>query len=784
MEYRKLLSVQTTRSGCPRRADSIKTLRMSDENDPILTQLNPEQKQAVLYGEGPLVIFAGAGSGKTRVLTHRIAHLVARRDVDPKRILAVTFTNKAAAEMKERVQRLMPGVGENVWVSTFHSACVKILRRDADKIGLKRDFSIYDDADQRTLVRDILKRAEIDEKILDHRAVLELLDKAKNDLTDPLDFAKDMKAQRQAAFEMTVKAYTDNLRRNNALDFGDLIVMAVRLLEADEQVRAQYQWCFLHILVDEFQDTNHAQSRLLELMLGQHKNLCVVGDDDQSIYRWRGARIENILDFESRFPGAQKVILGRNYRSSARILETAEAVIAHNRGREPKQLIAEKQAGRKVRAYRADDEYDEAQYVAAQIGHLRRKEGLNPTEIAIFYRVNALSRVFEEELLTRGFPYVVVGGMRFYERKEVKDILAYLRLTVNPADSVAAKRIVNVPARKIGKSTVGKIDGFAAHHRLSFLDAARRMVDEGALTKAAAKALSGFLSLVGNITAAAKELAPPKALAHIIERTGYKEMLGADQSVEGQTRKENVGELYEAVAQFHDRRPNDSLADYLESVSLLQDSDQLDAYSEGVRLMTLHNAKGLEFKAVFIVGMEDGLLPHARALRDNPAFIEEERRLCYVGVTRAEDFLSLSCAARRRTYGGRPTYAPPSRFLGEIPEEMLDVHGFGFGYAIRDAMAKSTPSPELSFGRGTVTMPMSALRQTNIAAGDSVCEYDDPSEGDELRTGMRVMHDKFGRGKIMGMIGYGERAKAVVHFDSVGVKTLMLKAANLKIISG
>jgi ATP-dependent DNA helicase UvrD/PcrA len=756
---------------------------MDDSNDPILKDLNPEQRQAVLHGEGPLVIFAGAGSGKTRVLTHRIAHLVARRGADPNRILAVTFTNKAAGEMKERVERLMPGIGENVWVSTFHSACVRFLRRDADKIDLRRDFSIYDTGDQRTLVKDILKKAMVDEKILDYRAVLQLMDQAKNDLSDPLGLAEGMKPERRAAYEMAVKNYVDNMRRNNALDFGDLMVFAVRLLEADEQVRAQYQWRFQHILVDEFQDTNCAQSRLLELLLGDHRNLCVVGDDDQSIYRWRGARIENILDFETRHPGAQKVILGRNYRSSANILGAAEALISHNVGREPKRLVAEKEAGRKVRVYRADDEYDEAQHVSAQIGDLRRRVGLALSDIAIFYRVNALSRVFEEELMSRGFPYVVLGGMRFYERKEVKDILAYMRLTVNPDDSVAAKRIINFPVRKIGKTTIGKIDAFAMSRKLSFLVAARLMVEEGALTKAALKAVSGFLNIIDDITAAAKEDAPPEALAHIIKRTGYKDMLEADQSVDGQTRKENIGELYEAVAQFSERRPNDGLADYLESVSLMQDADALDARGDGVRLMTLHNAKGLEFPAAFIVGMEDGLLPHARSLRENPAFVEEERRLCYVGITRAGDYLTMSCAARRRTYGGQPSYAPPSRFLAEIPEDMLDVQGFGFGYAIADAMTKTTRSPQLSFTRDKTPAPPPTA-QSIISEGDSVCEYDESPDVRTFHTGAHVMHDQFGQGKIMGMLGYGKKAKAIVHFHSVGVKTLLLGAAKLRVISG
>ncbi|MCB1152495.1 MAG: UvrD-helicase domain-containing protein [Deltaproteobacteria bacterium] len=805
---------------------------MSEQvQDPILRDLNPEQKQAVLHDAGPLLIFAGAGSGKTRVLTRRIAYLVARRGVDPYRILAVTFTNKAAAEMRERISGMLPGVGEKVWVSTFHSSCARILRMDGDKIGFDRSFTIYDEADQRALVKELLRRAQIDPTVLDPRRVLSVFDEAKNNLTNPADLASDhFTGPARDRFLRIAEMYTKELKANNAMDFGDLIVNTVELLRTDSEVREAYRRRFEYILVDEFQDTNAAQYTLLDLLLGSHRNLCVVGDDDQSIYRWRGANIENILGFADQFPEATKIILGRNYRSSSNILAVADALIRRNTGREIKNLQTSNDPGRPVRLFRADDEYDEARYVADQIRDLVERLGIPPGDIAVFYRINALSRVFEEELMRRGTPFVVVGGTRFYSRKEIKDVLAYWRVIANPADSVSAKRIINTPSRKIGKTTVERIDDFAAEQGLPFLVAARRMVKTEELPAAATKAVAGFIEIVDELTADSLRSSLPDLLEKTLQRTGYRKMLNEDKSVEALSRKENLGELAEAVAQYTKRSPDAVLADYLEAVTLTEQADEAADVDNSVRLMTLHNAKGLEFPAVFMVGMEEAVLPHSRSISSGlTAEIEEERRLAYVGITRAKRYLTLTCAARRRSYSGLPTYARPSRFLDEIPEDMLDIQGFAanpfgsplgaeepggtvyefdqprgrnFGSGSRsfDRPRPSTPRPSYASNEQATRVarrrPGDSSRPTGfVPAGEKVLDYGAPAKktatpsasgagkgGGALRVGQKVLHAKFGNGEVLSVVGQGPKAKVMVRFGSVGVKTMFLQYANLETV--
>ncbi len=552
----------------------------------------------------------------------------------------------------------------------------------------------------------------------------------------------------------------------------------VELLETVPEVRDHYRTRFLHILVDEFQDTNTAQNRLLELLLDKHKNLCVVGDDDQSIYAWRGAKIENILGFQRVFPKAAKVVLGRNYRSTSNILAVADAVIRHNRSRVKKDLKTDNEAGRKVHLFRADDEYDEARFVADRIRELFLKQGVRRSGIAVFYRINALSRVFEEELLRRGLPFVVVGGTRFYDRKEIKDVLAYLRLAVNPTDDVSAKRIVNVPPRKIGKVTVEKISALAQSQALSFLQAAGRIIEENTLAAGAKTAVAGFLKIVEEIVRETESLQPPQALEQAMERSGYLGMLAEDRTVEGLSRKENLGELVEAVSQFHDRNPEATLADFLEQVSLTQDADLVRDEEDCVRLMTLHNAKGLEFPAVFMVGVEEAILPPERSVNDGESGVEEERRLCYVGITRSRQFLTLSCAARRRSFSGSSSWTRPSRFLDEIPEDLVEPQGYFFPKRGPGKKAGAAASARSIRGRRRAERPV------EVPAGEVFYDYSESQLEDGaggLFPGRNVMHPKFGAGKILAASGTGDRAKVTVRFASVGVKTMLLQYANLEL---
>ena len=746
---------------------------MIDESG-ILSNLNPEQAAAVTHGEGPLLVLAGAGSGKTRVLTHRIAYLLAERGVHPHEILAVTFTNKAAAEMAERVRDLVGPRGDGIWVSTFHSACVRILRRDADRIGYPRHFVIYDDADQQSLIKRLIKDRGLTDKDVSPRWLSYHLDQMKNGLERPEDYARAIPDAQRERFVALQSAYAAAMRESGAVDFGDLIALACRLLESEADVRDYYRDRFRHILVDEFQDTNRAQYVLLRWLLGGHNNLLVVGDDDQSIYSWRGARIANILGFESDFENVRKVLLERNYRSTGVILDAAWSVVSHNAGRQPKRLFTDNPRGEPVVYYRADDEYDEARFVVDRVRALHRSGALRRmADVAVFYRTNAQSRVVEDELRGAKLPYMVVGGTRFYDRKEIKDALAYLRILVNPADSVSLLRIVNVPARGIGNATVDKAARLAQQLGVPVLAAIEKAVDgevESGFAKTASRRLAEFVRIVRDLRKLVDTAKPSELLAAALDRSGYLDWMQADDSVEGETRRENLQELQNALIQFERKSPDDGLPAFLEQVALISDPDQYDDRADVVSLMTLHCAKGLEFPVVFLIGMEQNLFPHARS-RDSDAEFEEERRLCYVGFTRAKSRLFLT-NARRRNQFGTPLWNAESPFIDDIPGDLLDVQEGGPPRAsnpalpwIRRAAAKKKPAAE-------------QLDQS--PTGDDFAQadptWDEPVWTDdaalEWPVHCRVVDDRFGEGTVLESDGSGENVSVTVQFDRGGVRTI------------
>ncbi|HEY5154426.1 MAG TPA: UvrD-helicase domain-containing protein, partial [Acidimicrobiales bacterium] len=629
-----------------------------DTADELLAGLNPVQSEAVTHDEGPLLIIAGAGSGKTRVLTHRIAFLIRERGVSPFEILAITFTNKAADEMKHRVAALVGPVAEKMWVSTFHAACVRILRRDGKLLGYPSSFTIYDQADAVRLTGYVIRDLNLDAKRFPSRSVHAAISSAKNEGLDVEAYA----ARAGVIFERKLadiyREYQARLERAGAMDFDDLLGNAVRLLRDHPDVLAHYRQRFRHVLVDEYQDTNHVQNELVMLLAGEHRNVCIVGDADQSIYRFRSADIRNILEFENAFPDATMIVLEQNYRSSQTILDAANAVIANNLSRKPKELWTEQGHGQAIVRYHADDEGDESQWVAHQISHLH-DGGARWGDAAIFYRTNAQSRVMEDQLMRSGIPYKVIGGTRFYDRREVKDALAYVKAVVNPQDEVSIKRVLNVPKRGVGDSTVGRLDAWANSHGVAFVEALRR-AEEAGVTGRAVKGIATFLTLLDTVAAAhADGAGPGELLESILERSGYVAELEAEHSVEAEGRIENLAELVGAARDF------ESVDTFLEQVSLVADTDELDDDDSQVLLMTMHSAKGLEFPAVFIIGMEDGVFPHLRSIGE-PEELEEERRLAYVGITRARERLYLSHAWSRTLYGSTQ-YNPPSRFLDEIP---------------------------------------------------------------------------------------------------------------------
>ncbi len=718
----------------------------------LLSSLNPMQQQAVLHDEGPLLILAGAGSGKTRTLTHRVAYLIGHRNVPAWRILAVTFTNKAAGELKERLQKLL-GDGEPPWVSTFHSTCVRILRREIEVLGYTRDFVIYDDQDQEKLIKDCMRELDVAEQVLTPRGAATLIDSAKNRGITPEQFDRNDIWHERAA--KVYDLYERKMRKANALDFGDLLCVTVRLFEERQDILDRYRERFRHVLVDEYQDTNRVQYRLTNLLASHYQNLCVVGDEDQSIYKWRGAEISNILDFERDYPGAMVIRLEQNYRSTGNILDAAGAVVAQNARRKGKRLWTENPRGDKILAARLEDDLDESRYVVSEIGRLHRS-GTPLRDMAIFYRANAQSRTFEETLVRQQLPYTIVGGVRFFARAEVKDILAYLRVLVNPSDTIAAKRIINVPARGIGSTTIERISALEPETG-SFLAACRAAVARDDVLKSAAfEKVSAFLAMIDSFAEAKATTPFPQLTARIIDESGYVAMLREDPSEQAQDRLSNLEELVKGMQEYE--ASNATLNEYLEQVALVSDLDNYDNQADRVTLMTLHSAKGLEYPVVFMTAMEEGLFPHSRSV-DSDEDVEEERRLCYVGMTRAREKLYLTYARRRRGFGEYQSN-DRSRFLDEIPPELLIEIG----------------QPERRWQRAVQqTQSLPAAQRPPAPSGVHV-EYDDG----ELRVGAKVRHAQFGVGKVERLEGSGDNIKATVHFGNVGRKKLMLKFAGLQ----
>jgi DNA helicase-2/ATP-dependent DNA helicase PcrA len=734
----------------------------SHDPNALLEGLNPQQLAAVVHEGSPLLIVAGAGSGKTRVLTHRVAYLLAARNVQPGQILAITFTNKAAGEMKERVAALVGSRAKAMWVSTFHSACVRILRREAKHAGLSSTFSIYDQADSQRLMTLVCRDLDLDPKRYNPRSFSAQVSNLKNDLVDEETFA----ARAETHIEKTVaEAYTlyqRRLREANAADFDDLIMTTVHLLQAFPDVAEHYRRRFRHVLVDEYQDTNHAQYMLIRELTGAAAEddplppaeLCVVGDADQSIYAFRGATIRNILAFEEDYTNARTILLEQNYRSTQRILSAANAVIARNTGRKPKNLWSDAGDGADVVGYVADNEHDEASFVASEVDRLSDEAGVQPMQVAVFYRTNAQSRVFEEVFIRVGLPYKVVGGVRFYERREVRDALAYLRVLANPEDTVSLRRIINVPKRGIGDRAEACLEALAQRERVTFADALRRCEDAYGLATRSLAAVQGFRQLMDDLRVLVEAgTGPATVLEAVLERTGYLAELNRSADPQDETRLENLQELVAVAREFEEASEGGSLTDFLEQVALVADADQIpdpDSESGGVvTLMTLHTAKGLEFPVVFLTGLEDGIFPHMRSLGD-PAELEEERRLAYVGITRAQERLYLSRASVRSAWGA-PQFNPPSRFLDEVPAELIDWRRLA-------STVTSTPA-----------MAALAARPDARSPGNRVIVH--------LEPGDRVTHDTFGMGTVVSVEGVGDKAVASVDFRSEGVKRLLLRYA-------
>ncbi|WP_303721882.1 ATP-dependent helicase [Malonomonas rubra] len=743
----------------------------------LLAGLNEPQKQAVLYDGGPLLLLAGAGSGKTRALTHRVAYLIRERGVPAWRIMAVTFTNKAAAEMRERLNVLLDD-GESPWVATFHSSCVRILRQEIQHLGFSRDFTIYDDQDQLSLLRDLLKEMGIPEKKLKPRAAASYIDSAKNRGLQPEQLLEVNPVERQLAEFYAL--YQRRMQAANAVDFGDLLLLTVRLFEQFPDVRRHWQERFEHLLIDEFQDTNRVQYRLVQLLVSPEANLCVVGDDDQSIYRWRGAEVGNILGFDHDFPNAAVIRLEQNYRSTQSIIKAAGAVVGNNRDRRDKQLWTENPMGEPLHIEASPDDLEEARFVADEICRLQC-EGFSLRNIAVFYRTNAQSRALEEALRGCRIPYVMFGGVKFYARMEIKDVLSYLRLLVNPADSLAAKRIINVPARGIGNTTVQKIVAFEQEAG-GFLSACHLAIDNGTLKGAAAKRVGQFVALIEEFAGQLERLPYPQLMAELIERSGYgpalKEeaelALTSDGRQEAKGRLENLEQLLAGMEEH--AAADGSLQDYLEQVALITDLDSYDPEQQRVTLMTLHSAKGLEFPVVFMTGMEEGIFPHSRS-GNGGEDMAEERRLCYVGMTRAMQKLYLSHARRRRVYG---TYQfnPPSRFLAEIPPELLGDQ-FAETTANRPAKPAHNLAPLFDLAEPEEKKVVTAEPLAIPEPQRTIMEEPEADVGQTLRLGSKVRHIKFGIGTVRRLEGSGDKQKVTVYFNSVGPKKLLLKFAGL-----
>ncbi|HES2844352.1 TPA: DNA helicase PcrA [Streptococcus pyogenes] len=769
--------------------------------NPLLNGMNDRQAQAVQTTEGPLLIMAGAGSGKTRVLTHRIAYLIDEKFVNPWNILAITFTNKAAREMKERALALNPATKDTL-IATFHSMCVRILRREADHIGYNRNFTIVDPGEQRTLMKRILKQLNIDPKKWNERSILGTISNAKNDLLDEKGYeaqAADMYSQIVAR---CYKAYQEELRRSEALDFDDLIMMTLRLFDANPDVLAYYQQRYQYIHVDEYQDTNHAQYQLVKLLASRFKNICVVGDADQSIYGWRGADMQNILDFEKDYPDAKVVLLEENYRSTKKILQAANDVINNNRNRRPKKLWTQNADGEQLVYYRANDERDEAVFVASTISNMSQELGKNFKDFAVLYRTNAQSRTIEEALLKSNIPYTMVGGTKFYSRKEIRDLIAYLTIVANPADNISFERIVNEPKRGVGPGTLDKLRQFAYESDQSLLEAASNLL-MSPLKGKAAQAIMDLANILGQLRQDLDQMSITDLAEALLEKTGYLDSLRLQNTLESQARIENIEEFLSVTKNFdessasqeEDETGVDRLGRFLNDLALIADTDDSQAEAAEVTLMTLHAAKGLEFPVVFLIGMEEGVFPLSRASED-PDELEEERRLAYVGITRAEEVLFMT-NANTRTLFGKSSYNRPTRFLKEISEELLSYKGlarpaqssfgvrfstethtqFGQGMSLSEALQARKAQAQVRQS----AQPMQA-HTIPSASTSSVLPFGSNSPVEEVtwQIGDIAHHKKWGDGTVLEVSGSGKTMELKIKFPEVGLKKLLASVAPIE----
>ena len=741
--------------------------------------LNSMQQEAVFHTEGPVLILAGAGSGKTRVLTHRTVYLIEEKKVNPYNIMAITFTNKAAGEMRERIDNLVGFGSESIWVSTFHSTCVRILRRHIDRLGYDTNFTIYDTDDQKTLMKDICKKLQIDTKIYKEKSFMSVISSAKDELISPEEFTLratgDFAKEKQAA---VYREYQAELRKNNALDFDDLIVKTVELFQTDAEVLDYYQERFKYIMVDEYQDTNTAQFQLIKLLAGKYQNLCVVGDDDQSIYKFRGANIKNILNFEEVYPNAKVIKLEQNYRSTQTILDAANGVIANNVGRKSKVLWTDNDEGEKINFQQFDTAYEEADYVIRDIQKKVKEGAYNYGECAILYRTNAQSRLFEERFVVNNTPYKIVGGVNFYARKEIKDLLAYLKTIDNGRDDLAVRRIINVPKRGIGATTLSRVQAYAEENDLSFYNALKLAEDIPSIGKAGTK-IKPFVTFIQSMRSKLEYLSVSQLLQDIIEETGYVAELQAENTEEAQARIENIDELISKVVAYEEGEENPTLSGFLEEVALVADIDDLQEGNDYVVLMTLHSAKGLEFPNVYLVGMEDGVFPSYMTITaDDPSEIEEERRLCYVGITRAMKDLTISCA-RQRMIRGETQYNKVSRFVKEIPRNLLTG-------AVRNPSVTKTLSeaPAQSFRQANSKVnPIFSTRNTYETKPYQSTSFSSNATSKISLTygnGDRVKHMKFGEGTVTQIVEGGRDYEVTVDFDKVGTKKMFASFAKLK----
>ena len=724
----------------------------------LLTGLNKEQQQAVQHTEGPLLILAGAGSGKTKVLTVRIAHLLAQ-GVNPYEILAITFTNKAAKEMKSRVEGLVGDVANRIWLSTFHSFCAKFLRFELDNfLGYNSNFTIYDTSDSQAVIKAALKALNLDDKYYPVGAMIAAISDAKNKLLFASDFRKQARDFYQQKVADVYEYYERELRKNNALDFDDLLLVAVKLLQSNEAVLDKYSKRFRYVMIDEYQDTNHAQYLLAKLLASHWKNIAVVGDADQSIYAWRGADIQNILDFEKDYPNCTSIKLEQNYRSTKIILDAANAVIENNEGRPKKNLWTDKTEGAKIQHFTAQSEHEEAAFIGDTIAKKHDIHGVPYGDMAILYRTNAQSRVLEEALIKRALPYTMVGGTKFYDRKEIKDVLAYLRVLYNPFDDLSLLRIINVPKRSIGATTVAKLQDYARANGTSLFMTLTQLHLVDTIKGKTKEKLEEFGILIFTLVAEMEDKTVLDILEAILDRTGYLAQLEESTDPQDQARAENIGELLSVAKDFQDTNPTGTVEDFLEQVALVNDVDSFEQEESKVTLMTLHAAKGLEFPIVFLGGLEEGLFPHSRTLM-NPEEIEEERRLAYVGITRAEKELYISNATTRTVFGRTSTYLP-SRFIDEIPEELVD--GLRAKRKVPDDIKRHVPQ-HMSVTSRPVTKPI--VRNEVIA---------------DWKVGDTAIHSKWGNGKVINVAGEGAGMKLTIEFPTQGVRVVMAKFAPVK----